>query len=155
MTAFARYWIASIVWPCRPISMPRSGPAQLTVIRSSSSSTSIRPVTPIAVDDPLDEVAHLRGELAVVVARRASHGLRRDRCDHPGGNVADAEQPALALRDDLEPHGAFVEARLLLLELAQRGPLRLADGLARGLDLELHQRRAFFFRLTFRGGPVG
>src|SRR5438093_5509347 len=40
---------------------------------------------------------------------------------------------------------------MLLLELPQRGPLRLPDGLAGRLHLELHQRRAFFFRFTRRG----
>src|SRR5262245_7884633 len=45
-----------------------------------------------------------------------------------------------------------------LLELAERGPLRLADGLAGRLDLTqvFHQRRALFFlRLTRRGGAAG
>ena len=46
----------------------------------------------------------------------------------------DAEQPALAFGDDLELHAVAIEARNELLELAQRGPLRLADGLAGRLD---------------------
>ena len=70
--------------------------------------------------------------------------------DDPGRRVAHTEQPALALGDDLEPNGALVEPRMELLELAERSPLRLADGLAGRLDLAevLHHRLAFrFFRL--------
>src|SRR5581483_7786905 len=64
---------------------------------------------------------------------------------------------ALTLRDDLELHRRLVERGIPLLELAQRRPLRLADGLARRLDRQVgvgaHLRlvRFFFLRRTWRG----
>jgi hypothetical protein len=68
----------------------------------------------------------------------------------PGRLVADAEEPALALRDDLEAHRRLVEAGTHPLELPQRSPLRLADGLARHLDRDLAHRLEPFFRFTLR-----
>ena len=67
--------------------------------------------------------------------------------------VADAEQAALALGDDFEPNRGLVERGMPLLELAQSGPFRLADGLARRLDGEVaHRRRPeLFLRRTWRG----
>ena len=59
-----------------------------------------------------------------------------NRRDHTGRRVADAEQPALALCHHLELDGALVEPGIQPLELAQRRPLRLADGLARRLDAQ-------------------
>ena len=67
--------------------------------------------------------------------RRRTAAAPSTRGDHPGRRIADAEQPALALRDDLEADRRLVEPRRQPLELAQRLPLRLADGLARRLDL--------------------
>ena len=80
-------------------------------------------------------------------------GLRVHERDHPCGCVPDSEQPALALRDDLEPNRALVEPRMELLELAQRRPLRLAHRLAGRFDLAqvLRHRLAFFLRFTRRG----
>src|SRR5207302_9377952 len=68
--------------------------------------------------------------------------------------VADAEEPTLAFGDHLEPHRRLLEPGIALLELTQRRPLGLADGLARRLDRQLggHRRPAFFFRRTLRGG---
>src|SRR5205823_3916774 len=40
------------------------------------------------------------------------------------------------------------------LELPQRRPLRLADGFAGRLDLDVAHRRAFFFFFTRLGGPA-
>ena len=82
-------------------------------------------------------------------------GGRGSRCggDDAGRREADAQKAALALGDHLEPHRGLVDARPQLLELAQRGPLGLADGLAGRLDLQrLAHRLAFpFLRLTRRG----
>ena len=47
------------------------------------------------------------------------------------------EQAALTLGEDLEVNRSLVEARVAVLELPQRRPLRFADGLARRLDAEL------------------
>src|SRR5262249_45099375 len=82
---------------------------------------------------------------------------RIDRGDHPRRRVTDAEQAPLALGEDLEPNRRLVDPGLQPLELAQCGPLRLADGLARRLDLQgLGHRRApprfFFLRRTRFGG---
>ena len=78
--------------------------------------------------------------------------------DDVGGRVPDPEQAPLSLRDDLEPHALAVEAGDELLELTERGPLRLADGLAGCLDSNDCGPAHRFglpprFRLTFRGGP--
>src|SRR6266542_3781869 len=124
MTAFARYWIASIVWPWRPMSIPRSGPTHDTVIVSSSSSSSMRAVMPIP-------------SMIRCTSSRAS------------------PPTSLSLGDDLEANRGLVETGLLPLELPQRRPLGLADRLAGRLDLEIHQRRAFFLRFTRRGGALG
>ena len=88
------------------------------------------------VRDPLDQLAHVRRELArrSRAAARGRRGARVDRCDDAGRRVADAEQAALALGEHLEPHRRLVEPGLEVLELPQRRPLRLADGLARRLD---------------------
>src|SRR5438552_1612833 len=48
MIAFARYWIASIVCPCLPISTPRSRPENAAVSVSSSSSIVSLACTPIS-----------------------------------------------------------------------------------------------------------
>src|SRR5206468_2484383 len=55
-----------------------------------------------------------------------------------------------------ELHGRLVEPGSQALELAQRRPLRLADGLPGRLDEEVGAHlRAFFFRRTIRGWPGG
>src|SRR5919202_5051312 len=109
--------------------------------------------------DPLHELARLRSERRLRADRRR---LRRlvDGSDHARRRVADAENPPLALGDDLEPNGRLVEPRREPLELSQRGPLRLADRLAGGLDLERllglgAHRRAFFFFFTRLGAAAG
>ena len=61
-------------------------------------------------------------------------GRRRDTRDDPRRGEPDAEQPTLSLRDDLELHLLAIEAGNARLELAQRSPLGLADGLAGRLD---------------------
>ena len=78
--------------------------------------------------------------------------------DHPCRRVADAEQAALALGEDLEADRVAVEPRRQPLELAEGRPLRLADGLARRLDacsspLTAACPRPALLRLTRRGGP--
>ena len=72
------------------------------------------------------------------------------------GRVANAQQPALALREHLEVDGRLVEPRREPFELAQRMPLRFADGFPSRLDLErlAHRRARFFFRFTRRGEPA-
>ena len=107
------------------------------------------------VADSLEELAQRRRSLALVAsARRARRGRSASstRRDHARRRVADAEQAALALGDDLEANRRLVEARVQALELAQRRPLRLADGLARRLDRDARSvtrgARRFFFRLT-------
>ena len=52
-----------------------------------------------------------------------------------GGLVADAEQPALALGDDDEADARLVDSGKAPLELPERRPLRLADGLPGCLDV--------------------
>src|SRR4029453_10113819 len=129
--------------------------------RSSHRPVVLDDVDPAAHADPgrdaLEQVADVSRELALAVGRclcRVGVDLR----DDPRRRVAHTEEPAFALRDDLEPNGALVEPRVELLELSQRGPLRLTDGLAGRLDLAeiLHHRLAFrFFRFTRRGGAGG
>ena len=75
-----------------------------------------------------------RDGLSVVGRRRARDG-RRTLGDHAGRHVADPEQPALALGEDLELDARLVEPGEAPLELAQRRPLGLADGLAGRLGL--------------------
>src|ERR671924_1680399 len=89
--------------------------------------------------DPRDELAHERCDIALVGPRRLlhDHTVALDGGDDARRRIADSEQAALALGDDLEPNRALVETRAQALELAQRRPLRLADGLAGGLDAEL------------------
>ena len=82
------------------------------------------------------------------------HLARVDQGNDARGRIADSEQTALPLRDDLELNRGLVEAGQKLLELSQCRPLRLADGLTRRLDLErsgAHLLARFFLRLTRRG----
>ena len=103
--------------------------------------------------DPLDELAHLSRERALLARLGSSHVVRHRR-HHPRRRVTDPEQSPLPLGEHLEPHRRLVQAGLHLLELPEGGPLRLPDGLSRRLDLEIAQRFAFFFfRFTRRGGP--
>src|SRR5919198_3968076 len=108
-------------------------------------------------ENPLEDLADLVGQLAVaLVSRRRLSDDRGgiDRRDYASGRVADPEETSFTLGNDLEANGRLVNAGLELLELTQRRPLRLADGLARCFDLKsLCHRRAFFFffRLTLRG----
>jgi hypothetical protein len=119
-------------------------------------------VHPKLANDPSEELAHGGGELAVVggVTDPVSVVARRNRRDHTGRSKTNAEQPALALGNHLELDRRLVQARLELLELAQRRPLRLADGLAGGLDLQprafVHHRGSFcdagrFLKARFLG----
>ena len=103
-----------------------------------------------AVDDAGNEGTHLGRELRLV-ARTGRDGVRVDDRDHLRRGEAHAEQAALALGHDLEADRRLVDAGVLLLELPQRSPLGLAHRLTGRLDLNLHQRRAFFFRFTRRG----
>src|SRR5581483_9435134 len=110
-------------------------------------------------DDPRDEPACLRRLAAL--GCRGGRGLRRlgGKVGHDARRlVAHAEQPALALGDDLETHRSLVKRGVTRLELAQRGPLRLADGLTGRLDGQIPCRLAhlrpelfFFLRRTWRG----
>src|SRR4029079_16255098 len=114
--------------------------------------------------DPLDD---LTGGACLVASLRLGGGLGdRTRCsrlggrDHVSGCEPDAEQPALALGNDLELHALAIEPGNPLLEFAERRPLRLADGLARGLDgdrrLSTHLRvLPPRFRLTRPEPPPG
>src|SRR5207253_10001002 len=107
------------------------------------------------IDDSRDELSHLRGELALIL-RDGRRRLRGDRRDDLCRRETNAEQPSLALRDDLEANRRLVETGLTLLELAQRRPLSLADRLAGSLDADLFLDRhrlvlCFFFRFTRRG----
>src|SRR5438034_3164739 len=107
--------------------------------------------------DAFEQLAHVCRELAVAVGGALCR-VRVDLRDDSRRRIADAQEPSLALRDDLELDGALVEPRMELLELAQRGPLGLADGLAGRLDLAqvLRHRLAFpFFRFTRRGAAGG
>src|SRR6185437_6802649 len=91
--------------------------------------------------DALDQLAHPLLELGLVVAWRPDRRRARSaRGDDTGRRVADAEQAALALGDHLEADARLVEPGHGELEVAQRLPLRLADGLARGLDRDLVDR---------------
>ena len=116
--------------------MPRSEPTQATVICSSDSSTSIRPVTPIP---STIRVTRARASAASSDSSTASAADRvgGNGRDHLRGREADTEQTALALGHDLEVHGGLVESRVLFLELPQRCPLGLADRLAGRLDRDL------------------
>ena len=91
------------------------------------------------------------------LSSRAGRG-RRDlalsgRRDHPRRRVADAEQPPLAFRENLESHRGLVERRDEELELAERPPLRLSDRLAGRLDRAVgaHLRPCPRLRFTRRG----
>ena len=100
--AFARYCTASIVWPWRPISMPE-------VARPSTTAV-IRVVVLVHVDaarrrrlpSTIRSTSSRRccGELGLVdrLGLASAPRRRRDGRDHPRRRVADAEQPALALR---------------------------------------------------------
>ena len=107
--------------------------------------------------DPLEDLAHAGGQLGLGVVRLGNRaGL--DRSNDACGRVPDSEQATLTLGDDLELNGGLVELRMELLELAKRRPLRLADGLAGGLDAQGffgHRLARFFLRFTRRGGPDG
>ena len=107
--------------------------------------------------DPLQDLAHAGGQLGLGVARLGDRaGL--DRGNDARGRVADAEQAALTFGDDLELNGGLVELRMELLELAKRRPLRLADGLARGLDAQgvlAHRLRPFLLALHAPRRPEG
>src|SRR5439155_24657784 len=93
-------------------------------------------------DDSPEELPHIGGKLALVDHLGATItvpipvAFRRYRRNHAGRSKTDTEQAALALGDHLELDRRLVEPGLELLELAQRRPLRLADGLPRGFDLE-------------------
>ena len=94
--------------------------------------------------DSLHQPAHVSSEPVFVRTRlrdddlwRGADGFRRQNCEHVRGRVPDTEQAALTLGEDLEVHRGLVEARVAVLELPQRRPLRFADGLARRLDAEL------------------
>src|SRR3954453_23547546 len=111
-----------------------------------------------AVDDALHELARLRREVALIVWHhgRSLFGDRAggDRGDHAGRREAHSQETTLTLGHDLEANSGLVQPGLLPLELPQRRPLGLADRLSGRLDLELHQRRAFFLRFTRRGWLV-
>ena len=138
---------------------PRSAPETVAVTSSSPSSMLTVPGTPSAASDRSSSArataASSSSSSAIgsgVPARplRRSHDARR--------RVADAEQAPLALGQDLEAHGLAVDAGREPLELAERRPLRLADGLARRLDGDLVAHRRLppplRFRFTRRGGPA-
>ena len=97
------------------------------------------------------------GESAPPASFRLANGVRLDPREHARRRSAHAEQAALALGQHVEGDRVAVEARVEPLELAHRLPLRLADRLARGFDLEdgvLCAHRLpprFFFRFTRRG----
>ena len=76
--------------------------------------------------------------------------------DDAGRLVADTEDPALPLGDDLELHRSLFEPRIAPLEVAQRCPLRFPDRLAGRLGRQVrelaHLRLVrFFLRRTWRG----
>src|SRR5581483_5944317 len=106
--------------------------------------------------DAHHQPAHLGCRVALVDRRRRD-GVRGQQGDHARRGIADAEQAALALGDDLELHRGLVQPGMAQLELAQRRPLRLADRLAGRLDGHVgHRLRAVpFFRRTLRGCPAG
>ena len=112
------------------------------------------------VGDLFEQRADVGGQIALGDGgdrRRVIDGPLLDHRDDARRRVADTEQSALALREHLEADRGLVEARLPALELAQRRPLRLADGLSRRLDDHVagHRRARFFFLRTTRGWPVG
>ena len=111
--------------------------------------------------DPLEQLAEVGREIALVTGRRSRRRFRNrrgvHRRDHTRRRVADAEQAALPLGEHLEAHGRLVETRRELLELTQRMPFRLADGLPGRLDRQgsvTSRPSAPFLRLTRRGGPA-
>ena len=119
---------------------------------------SIRQRTPERGGDVLEQLAE-RGAAASLSSAgggSGSHGRVAvgDGREHAGRRVADAEQAALALGEHLEADRGLVERRREALELAQRLPLRLADGLAGRLDRRARRvtaRAPPFFRFTRRG----
>src|SRR5262249_34978137 len=70
--------------------------------------------------------------------------------DAPRGRVAHPKAPPLPFLQSLDPPRRLVDRGLEPLELAQRLPLRLADGLAGRLDRDQRRGPPFFF-LTRRG----
>src|SRR4029079_15835287 len=92
-------------------------------------------------DDLLDQRSDTRTRLRQLdVFRRLRRVGSVGRGDHPGRRIADAEQAALALGHDLVPDVRLVDAGRDALEVAQRLPLPLADGLPGRLhgDLVAH-----------------
>ena len=102
--AFARYWIASIVWPCFPMKSATSGPEQVTVtpalVLARGRATTSAPI-PDAIRSTIS-----RGLRHVVLVRRRSRARfgRADSVlrDDVRRREAHAEKPALAFRHDLE-----------------------------------------------------
>ena len=157
-----RYWIASIVWPSLADQQPEVGPGagrprrrrRPRGRRSGSAPRSRRRSR--STSSRSARVASSLSSRAAAASRRAASTGR----EHARRRESHAEQPALALGEHLE-----ADRRLgrgpgsKPLELAQRVPLRLADRVAGGLDLEGtaspggHRLRAppFFFRFTRRG----
>src|SRR5205823_12553650 len=90
------------------------------------------------LQDPVENLANLAAELAVVLGGWSLGDHRAGVYDrnHARRREADTEQTALALRQHLKADRGLVDPRLELLQLAQRRPLRLADGLAARLDLQ-------------------
>src|SRR5207249_1217610 len=79
-----------------------------------------------------------------------------DRCQHARRLVPHAEQAALALGQDDELDGVALKRGEAPLELMQRRPAGLADGLAGGLDLDSFVRghRRFFGRFRRGAEPL-
>ena len=136
-TALARYWIASIVWPRLPITRPSSAPVSVAEMASSSSVISIRHGAPSAAQTLLEELAELRGRRARLLAA-AVGGLRRSPrrpCAMTrAGTRPTPRSPRSPSERTVNRTAGLVEPGEPALELAQRRPLRLADGLALALD---------------------
>ena len=130
-----------------------------TTISSSSSRTSTRRRAPSPPTTCSTSSRTRAAASRLVVGARAARRRsgRVGRRDHARRRVADAEQAALALGDDLEANAALSSPGASALEVAQRLPLRLADRLPGRLhgDLAAHRRAPPFFRLTRRGCARG
>ena len=149
-----RYWTASIVCPCLPISSPSSRRCSDAVTASSSSTMSIRQRTPSAavMCSTQRRARWAASSLSPsAAARRPLHRVGVDRrAITRAGAYPTPSSPRSPSETTWKLHRRLVEPGMEPLQLAQRRPLRLADGLAGRLDRRRSSviRAPFFFRFT-------